>query len=1189
MKNTNKLLAVVLAVAIAISGIVITTMTTSAIDVTVDNTKDVIATVKGSDIAGDGDGGNATAYSRDEEAGTFSFNGDCGNFYGIYLKGVEAGVYKVAYYLTIDNVTGGDRIRFKPYGGDVYYNVGYGTLRQYEGMKVMVVAVINATGDFEVGGWPATGLYGTIDKVEIAKADYDFGANSGDYLLIEEGIAHDIPGGYTQPAEDQWTPSTKNVPTTTTVLNTQAWTYDFSEANYKALFGDGEHGTNGDTVKATVAAGTDLTVRDCPATGAPNMNLNADGYVIQYTGVIVAEESGWYQLASYYIDNNYVAYVGGEKVFDYGRWDNWFDNGEFMYCGETFYMEAGVKYAYEAYYVEQGGGDNIQPIILVDGYNRSFATAGISFYADVEADANAVPEVNSAAPALEETNDDVLFYQDFAGASITEDSQAVDIGMEKISGKTDIVIEAVIKPFNINREKGWMTDNSGLIGIGEQDDTSKYILLGYMGNGRLKVGVKSSAGVEKQTERGILNTNKWVTLKYVFTAESVKTYADGILVCENDISSEASIGDFTGKFLIGDITSWPDPGFRGQVGAVRVTTPKAAEEGPVYPEINPYETIKAGVDATELSVGQTIEGNVFGVEQNAGDNEGGVGGTYNGAWMKYANVVFGETGAAKVTINYVSRGSRMAEDAAAEIWVGGMEGTGTKVGTVNLLVPEDPAAPYTPMIATADLDAVVTGTKDVYVVLTGTTDSHENEYIANVTSFVFAEAVEEQPEAPVYPAEDCIVETIEKDIDLSERNNWDAYDEYVFENVAAGVYKIAYYFTINGTQTNDQVRVSPKVYGEGKDIARVWIDFPYSEVKTFVDPNGITKGILVAVITVPEGYNKIDAGFYPNPVDMVVNKVSLATANYDFINDTEYTWIVEKATNGNPSEGAGAQLAVAEGAWTASTRPQIEGGEQTPSIPTLGETDKDVLFYTDFSDISDLIVKEAGKASADAAASQITLDADGNMVMTRDQYIDLGAALLNGKTNVTIEFVVKPDAIVNHAAFAGLGVGDDAGWMVLGMQDGGAIKFGMKSNDIELGGQDSGKSEGGLLVVGEWVTIRYEITETSVTMFVNDVAVKNPAGTEVMSFDLTGQKTLSELANLEGAQFAFGKETKWGDAGFTGTVSEIRVTTTAAEGGNGAGDGSTNKPITGDVASMVAILAAGAAALGGLKLRKKSK
>ncbi len=1047
MKNTNRLLAVLLAFTIAVSGIVITTMTTNAIDVTVDNTKDVIATVKGSDIAGDGDGGNATAYSRDEAAGTFSFNGDCGNFYGIYLKGVEAGVYKVAYYMTLENVSGNDRIRFKPYGADVYYNVAYDTLRQYEGMKVMVVAVINATGDFEVGGWPNTGLYGTIDKVEIAKADYDFGANAGEYILIEEGIAHDIPGGYTQPADEQWTKSTSNKPSTTQVLNTQAWSYDFNEENYKALFGDGAHGTNGDTVKATVAAGTGLTEIECPATAAPSMNLNTDGYVVKYTGVIEAAESGWYQLAAYKIDNGYVAYVGGEKVFDYGKWNNWFDSNRLMYCGDNFYMEAGVKYSYEAYYIEQGGGDAIEPMILVDGKNRSFAAAGISFYADIAAD-DATVTIDNSAPALEATDDDVLFYQNFEGVSITDDSQAVNIGVDIISGKTDVTIEAVVRPLNIRSDGGLMTNNSGLIGIGEQDNTDKYILLGFMEGGALKVAVKASsdANVERQTAMGQLNNNKWVTLKYVFTADSVKTYADDILVCENDISGVATIGDFTGKFLIGDITSWPDAGFRGQVGEIRVTSPKEESEqpeDPVYPEINPYAEVKFGDAVTDYDKeGTTYDGDHLELkvgESNANDpNYGGIGTTYSGAWMEYKNVQFGDKGAANVTITYGSRASRMAEDAAAQIWIGGKseaEG-GTLVGTVALPVPEGEDTGYVyGLTATADLDAVVTGTQDVYVVLTGTTDVNENEYIANLNNFVFAEAEEGEPivpDEPTYPGDD---------------GEEDGGDE-----------------------------------GEGD-------------------------------------------------------------------------------------------------------------GEQTPSIPTLGETDKDVLFYTDFSDISNLIVKEAGKASADAAASQITLDADGNMVMTRDQYIDLDATLLDGKTNVTIEFVVKPDAIVNHAAFAGLGVGDDTGWMVLGMQSGGAIKFGMKSNDIEIGGNDSGKSEGGLLVVGEWVTIRYEITESSVTMFVNDVAVKNPAGTEVMSFDLTGQKTLSELANLEGAQFAFGKETKWGDAGFTGTVSEIRVTTTAAEDGDGegSGDGSTDKPITGDVASVVAILAAGAAALGGLKLRKKSK
>ena len=241
----------------------------------------------------------------------------------------------------------------------------------------------------------------------------------------------------------------------------------------------------------------------------------------------------------------------------------------------------------------------------------------------------------------------------------------------------------------------------------------------------------------------------------------------------------------------------------------------------------------------------------------------------------------------------------------------------------------------------------------------------------------------------------------------------------------------------------------------------------------------------------------------------------------------------------------------------------------------LGATDKEVLFYTDFSNVSGLVVKEAGKANADAPTVEPQFDAEGNLILTRDQYVDLGIGLLDGQDAIIIEFVVKPTEIIEHAAFAGIGVGDDAGWVVMGMRGDGAVKFGSKSNDIEVGALDAGRSEGGLLVANEWVNVKYEITATTAKVFVN--------GVEVKSWDLNGQLTLAEIAELEGAQFAFGKETKWGDAGFVGAVSEIRVTTTTVE------DTPDDSVQTGDVASVAALLLAGVAALGGLTLRKRSK
>lgn len=288
---------------------------------------------------------------------------------------------------------------------------------------------------------------------------------------------------------------------------------------------------------------------------------------------------------------------------------------------------------------------------------------------------------------------------------------------------------------------------------------------------------------------------------------------------------------------------------------------------------------------------------------------------------------------------------------------------------------------------------------------------------------------------------------------------------------------------------------------------------------------------------------------------------------------------------GTGDEGTGNEGTGDEGTGDEGTGDEGNNNEEVVSNTALSATDKKVLFYTDFSDLSDLVVKVEGpdeqgwvNFEADETVTP-TLDAEGNLVLTADQYIDLGADLLKGQDEIIIEFVVKPDKIVNHAAFAGIGANlpyiNEGDWWVIGTRDDGAVKFGALSNGKEIGAGDSGKTEGGLLKVGEWVNVKYEVTATTVKVFVN--------GVEKKSWDVTGTKTVGELAEIENAEFIFGKEMRFGDAGFSGTVSEIRVTTTKKA------DSSTGSAGTGDVASVAAILLAGAAALGGLKLRKKSK
>lgn len=166
-------------------------------------------------------------------------------------------------------------------------------------------------------------------------------------------------------------------------LNAQAWSFAGDEANYKALFGDLVIGKNGDIVKAAVAAGTGLTVRDCQAIVAADYVIDGDNYVIKYNGVMTVAEDGWYQFATSKIDNGYVAYVGGVKVLDYVIWNWWNDSGNDVCYGQTIYLEAGVKYAYEAYFVEQGGGQVIIPqVVKADGNLYNYADAGFKFYAN---------------------------------------------------------------------------------------------------------------------------------------------------------------------------------------------------------------------------------------------------------------------------------------------------------------------------------------------------------------------------------------------------------------------------------------------------------------------------------------------------------------------------------------------------------------------------------------------------------------------------------------------------------------------------------------------------------------------------------------------------------------------------------------------------------------------------------------
>lgn len=130
--------------------------------------------------------------------------------------------------------------------------------------------------------------------------------------------------------------------------------------------------------------------------------------------------------------------------------------------------------------------------------------------------------------------------------------------------------------------------------------------------------------------------------------------------------------------------------------------------------------------------------------EEAGTN---VGGTYDGAWLEYDSYDFGTVGAVSVNVNYCNNSGRCSEDSTMEIWIDGYdEGSGgTKMGTINLEPTGGNWDSYED--TNGKLDAVITGTHTVYVVLRGTTSS-TNPFIANLRTFEFVkgEGEEKTPE-----------------------------------------------------------------------------------------------------------------------------------------------------------------------------------------------------------------------------------------------------------------------------------------------------------------------------------------------------------------------------------------------------------------------------------------------------------
>ena len=163
-------------------------------------------------------------------------------------------------------------------------------------------------------------------------------------------------------------------------------------------------------------------------------------------------------------------------------------------------------------------------------------------------------------------------------------------------------------------------------------------------------------------------------------------------------------------------------------------------------------TEKAGTDRLRLeaegySDWSKADGNDLKTE-NSTDSEGGsltnLGGTYDGAWLMFKDCSLGEDGMTDFTVRYVNNSSRCGNNNRIEIYLDSMDGN--PIQTVAIPATGSSWNAYAEL--TAELDASVSGTHDVYFVLR--TDGGNGGYVANIDWFEFSRDSEREDLKTVY-------------------------------------------------------------------------------------------------------------------------------------------------------------------------------------------------------------------------------------------------------------------------------------------------------------------------------------------------------------------------------------------------------------------------------------------------------
>ena len=142
-------------------------------------------------------------------------------------------------------------------------------------------------------------------------------------------------------------------------------------------------------------------------------------------------------------------------------------------------------------------------------------------------------------------------------------------------------------------------------------------------------------------------------------------------------------------------------------------------------EAEKYNDWSGGALKTETSQDNTSGGSV-----------GNLGGTYDGAWLKYDDINFGSTGAQSFTVRYAYNAGRCGRNSRVDVYLDSMDGE----PAVSVPVTSESTTWNEYREAAADLGQRITGVHDVYVVLR--TEAANANYVANFDWFRFTEKPE---------------------------------------------------------------------------------------------------------------------------------------------------------------------------------------------------------------------------------------------------------------------------------------------------------------------------------------------------------------------------------------------------------------------------------------------------------------